>query len=466
MRILLLSLLISLSTTTACKQTGEDATLKTAAGKSAKIDNKKDSKDAKQGTVKIADSSTDKAPTPATDDGILWKLSGFWKVEENKVKNLGPHMWVDATSIFFSSTKRPRTTAKTISNMEAKQTSAWNAIKSGKFTAGLKTFLNKVRKGERVRVATNFEVGTENLLITSKYWIDGYILGKKMFANKNVRTFEVVAKAGIGNDTDAKIMSPTGSVDVTVAGKSLVSKAITATQGFKYAAPIPPILDASVPVYGVPGLGIIIKLGITARAELVVNLTARKIGSATLTMSPTVGVDMYVGPGAQVGPLTATIEAKLLVFETAWPVSATIGGSKKLGAFWGGVTYDGQDIKALQGALLIKATVEPPAILLPFFFSVKLLAPELNIKAAETSWSWEHEIWAAKDAWYLKKGTGYTGPSYLKVKDAASCKAVDDKITAHIADVKGPAPAPDKNYVEVKTSIEKMLLAIKAKKCP
>jgi hypothetical protein len=185
-------------------------------------------------------------------------------------------------------------------------------------------------------------------------------------------------------------------------------------------------------------------------------------------MSPTIGVDMYVGPGASIGPATASIEAKLMVFQAAWPVSATVGGSKSAGMYWGGVTYDGQDLQALKGAILIKLSVAPPLILKPFFYAVKILASLINISVESTSWAWEHEIWAAKESWFLKKGEGYAGPSYLKVlkKDAATCKKVDDKITAHIADVKGPAPTADKNYTEVKSSIEKMLLKIKAKKCP
>ena len=480
MRILLLSILVSLSFATACKPAGEDATLMSVSGKKAVLDTKTDAKDAKQVTATIPDTSVDKPPATVEDDGVLWKLSGFWKVEEGKVQKLGPKMFVDTGAIFFSSKSTPRTSAQVNAKLEAAQKPDWDAItpaeakKAGATgidtpakKSAFRTTLANLRKKEKIRVATNLEIGTDNLLITSKYWINVYILGKRMFI-KGAKTFELVAKAGIGSDSATQMMKPTASVTGTAFGQTVLAHEVTTAKGFKYAAPIPPLLDAAIPVYGLPALQIVVKLGITVRAELLFNLTARKIGSATLTMSPTIGVDMFVGPGAQIGPATATIEAKLMVFQTAWPVSATVGGSKTPAMFWGGITYDGQEIKSLKGAILIKLALAPPLVLKPFFFAVKLLAPFIGITVSTTSWAWEHEIWAAKEAWILKKGTGYTGPSYLKVlkKDAATCKAVDDKITAHIADVKGPVPTADKNYVEVKTSIEKMLLAIKAKKCP
>ena len=223
MRILLLSILISLSITTACKPAGEDATLKVAAGKAATIDKKKDSKDAKQGSKKMSDSSADKAPAPVTDDDSLWKLSDFWKVESKKVKGLGSYMFVDSTSIFFSSTKNPRTTAKTIAFMEAKEKAVKDSAPKGKLLDALNKFVKQVRKGERVRVATNFQVGIDNLLITSNYWIDGYILGKKMFGSGKKRSFEIVAKAGIDKDTEEKKLTPKASVNILVKGLQLIS---------------------------------------------------------------------------------------------------------------------------------------------------------------------------------------------------------------------------------------------------
>lgn len=478
MKFLLLSLLMSLSF--ACKPVGEDGSLSAASGKKATLDTKTDAKDVKQAVITIPDTSPDVAPATAEDDGVLWKLSGFWKVEEGKVKNLGPKMFVDSNALFFSTKNSPRTTTAVDTKMAAKQKADWDAItpaeaKKAGATAldtpaeknKIKTTIATLRKSEKVRVATNLELSTEALQITGKYWLNVYIMGKRMFI-KGAKSLEIVAKAGITQDTDAQMMKPSASITGTAFGQTILSKEVTATQGFKYAAPIPPLLDAAVPVYGLPALQIVVKLGITARAEILFNLTARKIGSATLTMSPTIGVDMYVGPGATIGPATASIEAKLMVFEGSWPVSATVGGSKSAGMYWGGITYDGQDLKALKGAILIKLAVAPPLILKPFFYAVKLLAPFIGITVSATSWAWEHEIWAAKESWYLKKGEGYAGPSYLKVlkKDAATCKKVDDKITAHIADVKGPAPTADKNYTEVKSSIEKMLIKIKAKKCP
>jgi hypothetical protein len=224
-------------------------------GKKATLDTKTDAKDLKQTVVTIPDTSNDVAAAPADDDGVLWKLSGFWKVEEGKVKNLAPKMFVDSNAIFFSTKNSPRTTAAVDTKMEAKQKPDWDAItpaeakKAGATgldtpaeKSKLKTTLATLRKKEKVRIATNLELGTENLLITGKYWINVYILGKRMHL-KGSKTFEIVAKAGIADDSEAKMQKPSASITGTAFGQTILAKEVTTTSGFKYAAPIPPILD-------------------------------------------------------------------------------------------------------------------------------------------------------------------------------------------------------------------------------
>ncbi|MBC7660907.1 MAG: hypothetical protein H7249_14520 [Chitinophagaceae bacterium] len=437
--------------------------------------------------------SVDKPDPPRKLEGFTWKVSGFWKKEEIEVKKMAAAIFVDTTSLFFSTKNDPRTSAEVEKRYEASQlvslekltigvvnkdpTVVAGGVKAAAARIGpkgnpidtepeLKSFKQKVKEfalKEKMRVATNMEVNAKDLLVHGTWWANGFILGAKM-CGKCKHTVGFYATAGIAKD-ETTTAKGTATASFDALGQTHWSHAIS-TSPVAYSK-IFTMLDQNIPVYGFPYLQIVIRLGLTLTARIDFGLSVRVPGMLTLTLLPNVSMQAYVGPGAEIGPLTATIEAKLLIFRFGWPISASVGTKPGIGLVYGGLTYDGQEFDAMRGAVIALVKIDIPILFKAIFFAVKVLVENFNVKIPNAKgWKWMHEIWAAKHALIVQKSEGYSGPSFYIVPKA-NCAAAKNHLATHSQKMKASlvATGDAAEGNEVKTSFEKMISKIETSLC-